>query len=58
MQLMIPMSGERSDNKVYFGGERSKGFATLRNVSKLTFLGQDWERKVCRFSVLLGYLTK
>ena len=22
----------------YFGGARSKGFATLRNVSKLTFL--------------------
>ena len=27
------------------GGARSKGFATLRNVSKLTFLGQDWARK-------------
>jgi len=25
----------------YFGGTQSKGFATLRNVSKLTFLGQD-----------------
>ena len=37
----------------YFGGARSKGFATLRNVSKLTFLGQDWARKVCRFSVYL-----
>ena len=30
---------ERCGN--YFGGARSKGFATLRNVSKLTFLGQD-----------------
>ena len=38
---------------IYFGGTRSKGFATLRNVSKLTFLGQDWARKVCRFSVFL-----
>ena len=28
------------------------------NVSKLTFLGQDWARKVSRFSVLFGYLTK
>ena len=37
---------------------RSKGFATLRNVSKLTFLGQDWARKVGRFSVIFGYLTK
>ena len=37
----------------YFGGARSKGFATLRNVSKLTFLGQDWACKVCRFSVYL-----
>ena len=30
----------------YFGGARSKGFATVRNVSKLTFLGQDWAPKV------------
>ena len=43
---------------IYFGTARSKGFATLRNVSMLTFLGQDWARKVCRFSVLFGYLTK
>ena len=43
---------------IYFGGARSKAFATLRNVSKLTFLGQDWARKVCRFSVLFGSLTK
>ena len=28
----------------YFGGARSKEFATLRNVSKLTFLGQDKAR--------------
>ena len=42
----------------YFGGARSKGFATLRNVPKLLFLGQDWARKVCWFSVLFGYLTK
>ena len=32
----------------YFGGARSKGFVTLRNVLKLIFLGQDWGRKVCR----------
>ena len=42
----------------YFGGARSKGFVTLRNVLKLIFLGQDWARKVCRFSVLFGCLTK
>ena len=42
----------------YFGGARSKGFATLRNVSKLHFFWQDWASKVCRFSVLFGYLTK
>ena len=42
----------------YFGGARSKGFATLRNVSKLHFFLQDWASKVCRFSVLFGYLTK
>ena len=42
----------------YFGGARSKGFVTLRTVSKSTFLGQDWARKVCRFAVLFGHLTK
>ena len=42
----------------YFGGARSKGFAALRNISKLTFFLQDWAREVCRFSVLFGYLTK
>ena len=42
----------------YFGTAQSKGFATLRNVTKLTFLRQDWVRKICRFSVLFGYLTK
>ena len=42
----------------YFGGAPSKGFATLRNVSKLTFLGQDWAHKVCKCLVLFGYLTK
>ena len=41
----------------YFGGARSKGFATLKNVSKLPFL-TDWASKVCRFSVPFGYLTK
>ena len=34
----------------YFGGAQSKGFATLRN--------ERWPRKVPRFSVLFGYLTK
>ena len=28
----------------YFGGAQSKGFAMFRNISKLTFLGQDWAR--------------
>ena len=42
----------------YFGGARSKGLVTLRTVSKSTFLGQDWARKVCRFAVLFGHLTK
>ena len=36
----------------YFGGARREGFATLRNVSKLTFLGQDCACKVCRLLVL------
>ena len=35
-----------------------KGFARLRKVPKLLFLGQDWARKVCRFSALFGYLTR
>ena len=42
----------------YFGGARRKGFATLRNVSKLQFFDKIWASKVCRFSVLFGYLTK
>ena len=29
----------------YFGGARSKGFATFRNVPKLTFFLPDWVRK-------------
>ena len=33
----------------YFGGARSKGFATLRNVSKLTFFDK------IGFSVLFGF---
>ena len=33
----------------YFGGARSEGFAIF---------WQDWACKVCRFSVLFGYLTK
>ena len=41
----------------YFGGARRKGFAWLRNVSKLTFFWQDWTCKVWRFSVLF-YSTK
>ena len=41
----------------YFGGARSERCATRSSVSKFTFLGQDWVRKVCKFSVLFGYLT-
>ena len=35
----------------YVGGARSKGFATLRNVRELLFLGQDWASKVRGSSV-------
>ena len=42
----------------YFCGARSKAFVMLRNVPKMLFLGQDWARKICRFSVLFGSLTK
>ena len=42
----------------YFDGAQSKGFATLRNVSKLTFFDKIGYAKFCRFSVLFGYLTK
>ena len=38
----------------HFDGAQSKGLATRRNVSKLTFLEQDWARAVCRFSVLFS----
>ena len=40
----------------YLGGAQGKGFATIRNVSKLTFLGPDWVRKVCTISVLVELL--
>ena len=42
----------------YFGGVRSKGFATLRNVSKLPFFDKIGHAKSVGFSVLFGYLTK
>ena len=40
-----------SDYTFYFGGARSKGFATLRNVSKLTFFDKIGQAKsvVIRF---------
>ena len=41
----------------HFGGAQSKGLATRRNVSKLTFLEQDWASKVCRLSVLFSLPT-
>ena len=37
----------------YLGGASSKEFATLRNVPKLLFWGEDWARKVLEFSVSL-----
>ena len=40
-----------------FGGAPSKGFGTVKNVSKLIFWEQDWPRKVCRFSILLLVFT-
>ena len=46
-----------SSRDFYFGGARSKGFATLRNVSKLQFFDKIGASKVCRFSALFGYLT-
>ena len=33
----------------YFGGARSKGFATLRNVSKLTFFDKIGQAKSVGF---------
>ena len=52
MREIIDFLITRKINKLfvyYFGGAQSKGFATLRNVPELTFLGQDWARKVFRF---------
>ena len=42
----------------YFSGAQSKGLATLRNVQKWLFLGQDWAHEVRRFSVLVGFFTR
>ena len=49
----LSVQPERSQAN-HFGGAQSKGLATRRNVSTLTFLEQDWARKVCRFSVLFS----
>ena len=38
----------------YFGGARSKGFATLRNVSKLTFFGKIGHAKSVGFRFYSG----
>ena len=37
------------DNNYYFGGARSKGFATLRNVSKLQFFDKIGQAKSVGF---------
>ena len=61
MPILTPVKSTtavRVKSCFYFGRARSEGFATLRNVSKLKFLGQDWACKVCRFLVLFSYLTK
>ena len=39
----------------YFGGARSKGFATLRNVSKLTFFGKIGHAKSAGFRFYLSF---
>ena len=38
----------------YFGGVRSKGFAKLRNVSKLTFFGEIGQAKSVGFRFYSG----
>ena len=43
MQYLV--SGAINKRGFYFGGARSKGFATLRNVPKLLFGGQNWARE-------------
>ena len=51
--------GTKVDASYYFGEGRSKGFATLRNVSKLPFFDKNGQAKSVGFySVLFGYLTK
>ena len=59
------MSVDRKSDQpnYYFGGARSKGFATLRNVSKLTFFDKIGHAKSVGFRlyhevVLFGYLTR
>ena len=38
-------------NSIYFGGARSKGFATLRNVSKLPFFAKIGHAKSVGFRI-------
>ena len=42
----------------YFGGARSKVIRDAQECIKVDFFWQDWAHKVCRFTVLFGYLTK
>ena len=51
-QTSIVLSGCQTATKVvsfYFGGARSKGFATLRNVSKLQFFDKIGQAKSVGF---------
>ena len=58
MQVATDDNFELIAKSCYFCGARSKAFVMLRNVPKMLFWGQDWARKICRFSVLFGSLTK
>ena len=54
--LVFAMTSSSRLDPFFTSAEREgKGFATLRKVD---FFWQDWGRKVCRFSVLFGCLTK
>ena len=52
--LCVPSEDTQVPPDFYFGGASSKGFATLRNVSKLPFFGKIGHTKFVGFRFYLA----
>ena len=53
-EAFLKIMSECAARDYYFGGARSKGFATLRNISKLTFFGKIGRAKSVGFRFYSG----